>query len=103
MLSYALITRVGQNSLQAFYQRFSGHDRARMSDRQGADARRDVIPGQIVRFLGPGARALDQESSTSILRRATKLIQTPAPTVHTAPASYSGDLDGQRTTMKTER
>src|SRR5207249_8883631 len=29
-------------------------------------------------------------------------VQAPAPTVHAAPASYSGDLDGQRTTMKTE-
>src|SRR2546422_2986665 len=47
----------------------------------------------------PLGSALDQESSTSILRRATKLIQTLAPTVHAAPASYSGDLDGQRTTI----
>jgi len=34
-----------------------------MPDRQGADARRDAFPGQIVRFGGPGARALDQEGS----------------------------------------
>ncbi len=31
-----------------------------MSNRQGADARRDATAGQIVRFRGPGAAALDQ-------------------------------------------
>src|SRR5713226_365535 len=31
-----------------------------MSNRQGADARRDATSGQIVRFRGPGAAALDQ-------------------------------------------
>ena len=55
-----LIRRAERNSLQVFYKRFSGHERAPVSDRQGADARRDAIPGQIVRFWGPGAQALDQ-------------------------------------------
>ncbi len=49
--------------MQAFYKRFFGPKRASMSDRQGADARRDAIPGQFVRFWGPGARALAQETS----------------------------------------
>ena len=31
-----------------------------MSNRQGADARRDATSGHIVRFQGPGAAALDQ-------------------------------------------
>src|SRR2546425_2689506 len=58
-----LITRVVQNSLQAFYKRFSGPERTQMSDRQGADARRDATSGHYVRFSSPGAQALDQESS----------------------------------------
>src|SRR5438132_3049205 len=61
-----LITRVVQNSLQAFYKRFSGPERTQMSDRQGADARRDATSGHFVCFSRPGAGALDQESPGSI-------------------------------------
>jgi len=53
--------------LQAFCKRFSGHERAQMSDRQGADARRDAIPGQFVCFRCPGAGALDQVIQVRIL------------------------------------
>jgi len=53
------IRRVDQNSLQAFYKRFSGQERAQVSDRQGADARRDATSGQFVCFQCPGAGALD--------------------------------------------
>src|SRR2546422_7004501 len=63
MLSRPLIGRVDQNSLQAFYKRFSGHERTQMSDRQGADARRDATSGQFVCLCCPGAGALDQQSS----------------------------------------
>src|SRR5437899_5424945 len=52
--------------LPAFYKHFSGHKRTQMSDRQGADARRDATSGQIVGFRSPGAGALDQESPGSI-------------------------------------
>src|SRR2546422_2796978 len=38
-----------------------------MPDGQGADARRDAIPGQIVRLWGPGAQALDPENQVRIL------------------------------------
>jgi len=40
-----------------------------MSDRQGADARRDATSGQIVRFWSPGAQALDQEKSRGMAMR----------------------------------
>ena len=40
-----LIRRAEQDFLQVFCKRFSGHERAQVSDRQGADARRDAIPG----------------------------------------------------------
>src|SRR3989442_4599458 len=41
-----------------------------MSDRQGADARRDAIPGQFVCFRCPGAGALELERlSGSLIRR----------------------------------
>src|SRR5437870_7181528 len=66
--SDALLTtrqRVDQNSLQAFYKRFSGHERTQMSDRQGADARRDATSGQFVCLCCPGAGALDQETPAS--------------------------------------
>ena len=48
-----------ENLVQAFYERFSGHKRSPVSDRQGADARRDAVPGQFVCFRCPGAGALD--------------------------------------------
>ena len=38
-----------------------------MPDRQGADARRDAIPGQIVCLCCPGAGALDRESSACLI------------------------------------
>ena len=59
--SDALLTtrqRVDQNSLQAFCKRFSGHERTQMSDRQGADARRDATSGHFVCLCCPGAGAL---------------------------------------------
>src|SRR3989449_2466235 len=59
----AYVQGVEQNSLQAFYKRFSGHERTRMSDRQGADARRDATSGQFVCFCCPGVAALDRKSS----------------------------------------
>src|SRR5437879_3747800 len=62
-----LITRVVQNSLQAFYKRFSGHERTQMSDRQGADARRDATSGHSVCFSSPGAGALDPVVQVRIL------------------------------------
>src|SRR2546426_9823339 len=55
-----------RRGVQAFYKRFSGHERAPVSDRQGADARRDATSGQFVCFRCPGAGALDQESPGSI-------------------------------------
>jgi len=58
--------------LPAFYKHFSGHKRTQMSDRQGADARRDATSGQIVGFRSPGAGALDQESPGSIPGGATR-------------------------------
>src|SRR5437867_688284 len=82
-----------ETCLQAFYKRFSGLIRALPPEPAGADAWRATTYGHGVLQTNPLGSALDQESSTSILRRATKLIQTPAPTVHAAPASYSGDLD----------
>src|SRR5216683_7401395 len=58
--------RVDQNSLQAFYKRFSGHERTWMSDRQGADARRDATSGHFVCFRCPGAGALDEVNQVRI-------------------------------------
>src|SRR2546421_9564167 len=66
-----LITRVVQNSLQAFYKRFSGPERTQMSDRQGADARRDATSGHFVCFSRPGAGALDQVIEVRTLGGAT--------------------------------
>jgi len=54
-----LIRRAEQDFLQAFCKRFSGHKRAPVSDRQGADARRDATSGQFVCYQCPGAGALD--------------------------------------------
>ena len=54
-----LIRRAEQDFLQVFCKRFSGHERAQVSDRQGADARRDAIPGQFVCVRCPGAGALE--------------------------------------------
>src|SRR5437870_11616683 len=48
-----------RGAVQAFCKRFSGHERALVSDRQGADARRDATSGQFVCFSCPGAGALD--------------------------------------------
>src|SRR6266581_7027579 len=47
-----------RRAVQAFYKRFSGLERAQMSDRQGAYARRDATSGQFVCFQCPGASAL---------------------------------------------
>src|SRR6266849_7649369 len=49
-----------RRAVQAFYKRFSGQERAQVSDRQGADARRDATSGQFVCFQCPGAGALDE-------------------------------------------
>ncbi len=49
-------------NVPAFCTHFSGPQRTQMSNRQGADARRDATCGHIVRFQGPGAAALDQET-----------------------------------------
>src|SRR5438034_1849026 len=62
-----LIRRAEQDFLQVFCKRFSGHERAQVSDRQGADARRDAIPGQFVCVRCPGAGALDQVNQVRIL------------------------------------
>ncbi len=67
MLSQPLIRSVDQNSLQPFYKRFSGHERTQMSDRQGADARRDATSGHFVCFSRPGAGALDEVNRVRIL------------------------------------
>src|SRR5256712_6918077 len=48
-----------RRAVQAFYKRFSGQERAQVSDRQGADARRDATSGQFACFQCPGAGALD--------------------------------------------
>ena len=58
-LQMLLIGRVDQNCLQEFYKRFSGQGRAPVSDRQGADARRDATSGHFICFGCPGAGALD--------------------------------------------
>ena len=47
-----------------FCKRFSRPERTPMSNRQGADARRDATSGHYVRFSSPVAQALDQETST---------------------------------------
>ena len=78
MLSRPLIGRVDQNSLQAFYKRFSGHERTQMSDRQGADARRDATSGQFVCLCCPGAGALDQQSSARCWQAARRLAEAVA-------------------------
>src|SRR5437667_5407028 len=62
-----------RRAVQAFYKRFSGLERAQVSDRQGADARRDATSGQFVCFRCPGAGALDQESPGSIPGGATRM------------------------------
>jgi hypothetical protein len=56
----------------AFCTHYSGPERTQMSNRQGADARRDATSGQIVRIQGPGAAALDQESPGSSPGGATR-------------------------------
>src|SRR5712691_5596984 len=66
-----------RRAVQAFYKRFSGQERAQVSDRQGADARRDATSGQFVCFQCPGAGALDQESEsggTSCARATHELV-----------------------------
>src|SRR2546428_3745842 len=56
-----------RRAVQAFYKRFSGQERAPVSDRQGADARRDATSGQFVCFRCPGAGALDHVNEVRIL------------------------------------
>src|SRR6266581_1829053 len=65
-----------RRAVQAFYKRFSGLERAQMSDRQGADARRDATSGQFVCFQCPGAGALDQETSGSAPSASTSTRST---------------------------
>src|SRR5438309_5765663 len=64
---YTLLIAAQEGLLPAFYKHFSGHERTQMSDRQGADARRDATSGQIVGFRSPGAGALDQVIQVRIL------------------------------------
>jgi len=45
-----------RRAVQAFYKRFSGQERAQVSDRHGADARRDATYGQFVCFSLPWGR-----------------------------------------------
>src|SRR3989442_15984756 len=118
MLSRIWVNRASENSLQAFHKRFSRPIRALPSELAGADGWRATTYGHGVLQTNPLGSALDQECPpqrqtpnpkpvTPVQRRhrflQVALIQAPPPTVHAAPASYSGDLDGQRTTMKTER
>src|SRR5205809_2664476 len=56
-----------RRAVQGFYKRFSGHERAPVSDRQGADARRDATSGKFVCFQCPGAGALDPVIRVRIL------------------------------------
>ena len=56
LLFHFFIKRLEQNSLQAFYKRFSGHQGAPVSDRQGADARRDATSGHFCLFMLPWDR-----------------------------------------------
>src|SRR2546422_1242038 len=83
-----LITRVEQNSLQAFYKRFSGLERAQMSDRQGADARRDATSGQFVCFQCPGAGALDQVNQVRILEGQLTVIARVSRCFHVTQRRY---------------
>ncbi len=67
-----------RRAVQAFYKRFSGRERAPVSDRQGADARRDARSGHFVCFSSPGAGALDRESDSRLLARPDFNGGTPA-------------------------
>src|SRR2546426_4456762 len=49
-----------RGAVQAFCKRFSGPERAQVSDRRGADARRDATSGQFVCLCCPGAGAPDE-------------------------------------------
>src|SRR3989441_11118535 len=67
-----------RRAVQAFCKRFSGHERALVSDRQGADARRDATSGQFVCLCCPGAGALDQKSSARCWQAARRLAEAVA-------------------------
>src|SRR2546425_6297991 len=70
------LRRPDQNSLEAFYKRFSGPERAQVSDRRGADARRDATSGQFVCFdaLGPALWMKRSEEHTSELQSLAYLV-----------------------------
>src|SRR5712692_4927485 len=71
----ALVSR--DPGVPAFCTHFSRPERTRMSDRQGTDARRDATSGQIVCFQGPGAAALDRESSSYSLNHSAMMRAGP--------------------------
>src|SRR5437867_7238151 len=68
-----------QNSLQAFYKRFSGPIRTFPSDRGGADAWQITTYGHGVLQTNPHGRALDQESPGSSPGGPTSTAAEPAP------------------------
>src|SRR5260370_27647595 len=77
-LSQSELTR----GVHAFCTHFSGPERTQMSNRQGADARRDAVPGHIVRSWGPGARALDEVNRSESWITIERLLEWREPAEH---------------------
>src|SRR2546425_6803045 len=83
-----LLIAAQEGLLPAFYKHFSGHERTRMSDRQGADARRDATSGHFVCFSSPGAGALDQVNQVRILEGQLSVIARVSRCFHVTQRRY---------------